>query len=154
MPPAVAQAPIVTSTCEAARTSLIRSASSAVVIEPSTSETSYGPATVALEASRKCAISTRSASARSSSSTSRRLNWQPSHELNFHTASVGRDSASVGRDSISELPYRKPAGDLIPCEDRAVPADQHGPELAVATVTDAAAHVALERDVHTVRRHT
>ena len=36
----------------------MRSASSAVVIEPSTSERSYGPATGALDASRKYAIST------------------------------------------------------------------------------------------------
>ena len=40
MPPEVAQAPIVTSLRDFARTSLIRSASSGVVIEPSTSERS------------------------------------------------------------------------------------------------------------------
>ncbi len=46
MPPAVAQAPIVTSFRERRRTSLIRSASCAVVTEPSTSERSYGPLAV------------------------------------------------------------------------------------------------------------
>ena len=43
MPPAVAQAPMVTSAFDAARTRWIRSASCSVVIEPSTSERSYGP---------------------------------------------------------------------------------------------------------------
>ena len=53
IPPEVAQAPIVTSRRDLARTSLIRSASSGVVIEPSTSERSYGPSTVPRVASRK-----------------------------------------------------------------------------------------------------
>src|SRR6516162_8369585 len=43
MPPAVAQAPIVTRRRERRRTRRIRSASAGVVIEPSTSERSYGP---------------------------------------------------------------------------------------------------------------
>jgi hypothetical protein len=43
-PPAVAHAPIVTSVRDISRTCRIRSASSAVVIEPSTRDTSYGPA--------------------------------------------------------------------------------------------------------------
>jgi hypothetical protein len=42
-PPAVAHAPIVTSVRDISRTCRIRSASSAVVIEPSTRDTSYGP---------------------------------------------------------------------------------------------------------------
>ena len=53
IPPAVAQAPIVISTFDVRRTSRIRSASCGVVIEPSTSETSYGPPTVFEVASRK-----------------------------------------------------------------------------------------------------
>jgi hypothetical protein len=52
-PPAVAQAPIVTSFRDARRTCLIRSASCAVVTDPSTSERSYGPLIVARVASRK-----------------------------------------------------------------------------------------------------
>src|SRR5271166_2069378 len=67
----------------------MRSASWGVVMEPSTSERSYGPLTTAREASGKLAISTASATASSSSSQSSRLNWQPSHEENFHTASFG-----------------------------------------------------------------
>ena len=53
MPPAVAQAPIVTSRRDMLRTLCMRSRSSGVVIEPSTSERSYGPSTVARLASRK-----------------------------------------------------------------------------------------------------
>ena len=53
IPPAVAQAPIVISVFDCFRTWRIRSASCAVVIEPSTSDTSYGPGFVALDASRK-----------------------------------------------------------------------------------------------------
>ena len=45
MPPAVAHAPIVTTRRERARTSRMRSASSAVVIDPSTIDRSYGPST-------------------------------------------------------------------------------------------------------------
>src|SRR5881394_1207774 len=41
-PPAVAQAPMVTSVRDISRTRRIRSASSGVVIEPSTRDTSYG----------------------------------------------------------------------------------------------------------------
>ena len=53
IPPAVAQAPIVTSRREAARISRMRSASWAVVTDPSTRDRSYGPSTVARVASRK-----------------------------------------------------------------------------------------------------
>ena len=53
IPPEVAQAPIVTSRFDFARTSLIRSTSCGVVIEPSTKERSYGPSTSPLVASRK-----------------------------------------------------------------------------------------------------
>ena len=53
MPPAVAQAPIVISTASCSRTSGSASTSWAVVIEPSTKDTSYGPGSTALDASRK-----------------------------------------------------------------------------------------------------
>ena len=53
MPPAVAHAPMVTSRRDACRTSWIRSASPGVVMDPSTSDRSYGPATIALVASGK-----------------------------------------------------------------------------------------------------
>ena len=42
-----------------------------------------------LEASRKVAICTCPAMASSSSSQSSKVSWQPSHDANFHTASVG-----------------------------------------------------------------
>jgi hypothetical protein len=93
MPPAVAQAPMVTRTPDCSRISRIRRSSAAVVIEPSTSETSYGPPITALEASAKAAICTCSASVSSSSSQSSSVSWQPSQEANFHTASVGTSPA-------------------------------------------------------------
>ena len=71
------------------RISWMRSASCGVVIEPSTSERSYGPSATALDASRKSATSTAPASASSSSSMSSSVSWQPSQEANFQTASVG-----------------------------------------------------------------
>ena len=43
-PPAVAQAPMVTSSFDCSRISRMRCSSCRVVIEPSTSDTSYGPA--------------------------------------------------------------------------------------------------------------
>src|SRR5271165_6578972 len=89
MPPAVAQAPIVTRNLEARRMPWMRSASCGVVMEPSTRERSYGPLSTARDASGKFAISTASATASSSSSQSSRLNWQPSHEENFQTANFG-----------------------------------------------------------------
>ena len=67
----------------------MRRSSAAVVIEPSTSDTSYGPPTIALEASRKVAICTCPAIVSSSSSQSSSVSWQPSQEANFHTARVG-----------------------------------------------------------------
>ena len=63
---------------------------SGVVIEPSTSERSYGPPAIALDASAKWAISTAPATASSSSSQSSRLSWQPSQEANLNTPSLGR----------------------------------------------------------------
>jgi hypothetical protein len=95
MPPAVAHAPMVTSRPDWRRMSTMRSASWAVVIEPSTSDTSYGPSTIVDVASGKYEMATRSATASSSSSQSSRLSWQPSHDANFHTARVGRRSSTV-----------------------------------------------------------
>jgi len=85
----VAQAPIATSTRDSARIRRIRSASAGVVIDPSTSATSYGPGWTALDASRKWAIRIRPASVSSSSSQSSTVSWQPSHEASLKTASVG-----------------------------------------------------------------
>ena len=89
IPPAVAQAPIVTSIREASRILTMRRASRSVVTDPSTRDTSYGPSTSALVASVKWAISTAPATASSSSSQSSRLSWQPSQEASFHTARLG-----------------------------------------------------------------
>ena len=83
------------------RTWRIRSASAAVVMEPSTRDRSYGPGAPALEASRKCAIRTWPARASSSSSQSSRVSWQPSQEANFHTARLG---GLLVRRQSSQLP--------------------------------------------------
>ncbi len=91
----MAHAPIVTRRRELSLICLIRRASAGVVIEPSTSETSYGPETVARDISVKCAMWTASAKLKSSSSQSSKLSWQPSQDANFHTASVGRRSGSA-----------------------------------------------------------
>src|SRR5688572_23903727 len=129
MPPAVAQAPIVTSLRDCRRTRWMRSASSAVVIEPSTSDRSYGPATTALDASRKFATSTSPASASSSSSQSSRLSWHPSHEANFQTASFLRRGSG-----ISELRDGEQMLDRRVVEDGPVAADVVRPELAAPAV--------------------
>src|SRR6266851_10025704 len=138
MPPAVAQAPIVTRNFEARRTWWMRSASWGVVMDPSTSERSYGPFTTAREASRKLAISTSPATASSSSSQSSRLSWQPSQDANFHTASRGR-----ARRAMSDLPNAENRGNAIEPEDRPVAADERRSELAMPAPPDRAFHVAL-----------
>src|SRR5271166_2162873 len=125
----------------------MRSASWGVVMEPSTSERSYGPLTTAREASGKFAISTASATASSSSSQSSRLNWQPSQEENFQTASLGL------RKAISDLRLAKNGGDAREREDRAVLADEGRTVLAVATKADPAFHVAFRGQVRALRRH-
>ena len=89
MPPAVAQAPIVTRNRVSRRTWRIRSTSAGVVIEPSTSAMSNGPGSTWLLASRKYTISSLPAKANSSSSSARNESWQPSHEANLNTASLG-----------------------------------------------------------------
>src|ERR1035441_5040685 len=145
MPPVVAQAPIVTRCLDCRRTLRMRSASCAVVIDPSTSDRSYGPSSIALEASGKLAICTAAASVRSSSSQSSKDSWQPSHEANFHTASRGRL-----RSLMSDLPHGEDLGDLVEAHHRTVLADEGGSELAVTTQTDGAFHVALHRKIDPV----
>src|SRR5271165_1803808 len=138
MPPAVAQAPIVTRNLEARRMPWIRSASCEVVMEPSTRERSYGPLATAREASGKFAISTAFATASSSSSQSNRLNWQPSHEENFQIASLGL------RLAISDLRPAEKRGDAIVGKHGAVLAGEHWPVLAVSAQSDAAFHIAFQ----------
>src|SRR6478672_6968154 len=141
MPPAVAQAPMVTRKRDMRRTSWMRSASCGVVIDPSTSERSYGPFTTARDASGKLAISTAPASASSSSSQSSRLNWQPSQDENFQTASFGLRVAAISNLSLPE-----PFFDCRIGEYGSVLADEERPKLAMAAQPDGALHVALHRD--------
>src|ERR1039457_1432915 len=138
IPPAVAHAPMVTRNLEARRMPWMRSASCGVVMEPSTS---------AGEASGKFAISTAPATASSSSSQSSRLNWHPSHEENFQTASLGL------RNAISDLRLAKNGRDAGQREYRAVLADKGGTVLAMAAKADAAFHVAFRRQINALRRH-
>ena len=89
-----------------------------VVIEPSTSERSYGPSTTRAASPRGSRRSRRrSATASSSSSQSSSVSWQPSHEANFQTASLGAlarramrqisRSAEAGADAVeAEAPGR------------------------------------------------
>src|SRR5215471_1922528 len=87
-------------------------------------------------------MSSRSAMARSSSSQSSNVSWQPSHEANFHTASLGRCAVT------SDLPAIEQPGDAIEAQHGAVLAYEVGNVLAVATHADGALHVALHRHVH------
>src|SRR5581483_933693 len=148
MPPAVAHAPIVTRNFVARRTWCIRSASWAVVMEPSTSDISYGPLTTARVASGKYAISTASATARSSSSQSSRLSWQPSHEENFQTAILGLRFCV-----ISDFPFCQQVADVRVREHRAILADEHRPELAVPAQADGTFHVTFHGQDDAVGLH-
>src|SRR5512142_1928430 len=114
-------------------------------MDPSTSERSYGPFTIARDASGKLAISTSPATASNSRSQSSRLNWQPSQEANFQTA-------SFGLTRTSHLPQRQQVPDPVVAEHRAVLADERRPVLAVAAEADAALHVPLHRHVDRRRR--
>src|ERR1700732_218430 len=120
----------------------MRSASWGVVIEPSTRDRSYGPFTIFREASEKFPISISSATARSSSSQSRRLSWQPSQEANFQTASLG-----FLIRFISELAYPDEWCNSIVPKNRTLFADELRTQLAVAAKADRAFHVPLHRDI-------
>src|SRR3974377_26986 len=87
----------------------------------------------------------RSAMAKRSSSRSRRDSWQPSQEVNFHTASLGM------RPAISDLPLFEPILDAAVRENRPILADEQRPQLAVAAQTHAALHVALQGYINPVR---
>ena len=145
IPPAVAQAPIVTRTLDARRIWWILSASCGVVIDPSTSARSYGPFPTARDASRKFAISISPVTARSSSSQSRRLSWQPSQEASLKTASRG-----FFLEAISDLPHGDEVAHPRVRENRTIAADEERADLAVPAEPDRAFHVPLERDVNAV----
>src|SRR6516225_3376242 len=118
----------------------MRSASCGVVMEPSTSESWYGPFITAREASTKLAISTSPAMVSSSSSQSSSVNWQPSQDANFQMASLG-----LGLPVISKLPDPQPTFNAVIAKNRAVFADELRAELAVATKADGALHITLHR---------
>src|SRR5512143_439631 len=123
----------------------MRSASWGVVMEPSTRERSYGPFTTALEASTKFAISISPVRVSNSSSQSSRLNWQPSHEANFQTASFGLRFAGISDLSLSEQLFY----DVI-AEYRPVFADKRRPKLTVSAESDSAFHVTFHRKINSL----
>src|SRR5512140_2745390 len=123
----------------------MRSASCGVVIEPSTSDTSYGPLATAREASGKFAISTAPAIASSPRSQSSSASWQPSHEANFHTASFG-----LRLRITSYLPRGQQPLDTVQPKYRTVLAHELRTALAVAAQSDAALHVPLQRYVDVI----
>ena len=90
----------------------------------------------------------RSAIASSSSSQSSSVSWQPSQEENFQTASFGFVATAL---TAPAPPSARSISSVA--EHGAVAADQRRAELAVAAVADAAAHVALHRDVDALLRH-
>src|SRR5579885_172943 len=108
-------------------------------MDPSTSERSYGPLTRALDASGKEAISICPATASSSSSQSSRLNWQPSQEANFQTASFGLCCTAISYLSLSKPPLER-----IIAEHRTILALKERPELAMSTQPQGALHIAFQ----------
>src|SRR5882724_9694712 len=94
-------------------------------------------------------MSIAAATARSSSSQSRRDSWQPSQEENFQTASLG----FLGGTAMSELPHAEDRAKLLVGEHRPVAADEGRAELAMAAEADGAFHVALHGHVHGTCRH-
>src|SRR5579883_1477850 len=108
-------------------------------MDPSTSERSYGPLTRALDASGKEAISICPATASSSSSQSSRLNWQPSQEANFQTASFGLCCTAISYLSLSKPPLER-----IIAEHRTILALKERPKLAMSTQTQRALHIAFQ----------
>ncbi len=93
-----------------------------------------------------CRSKTAPATARSSSSQSRRESWQPSQDANLKTASLGFCVRH------SKLPPGHEVPDVGAGEDRTVPADELRPALAVPAQADAALHVPLEGEPHLSRR--
>src|SRR5665647_2345755 len=84
----------------------------------------------------------------SSSSQLSRVSWQPSHEANFQTASLGWRCSGT-----SYLPESEQAGDLGVGQHRAVDADEQLAVLAVPAQADPAAHVAFQGDPDAVGAH-
>ena len=80
---------MVTSARERRRTSWMRSASCGVVIEPSTSDRSYGPATIAPRRLGEIGDLDRAGDGEQLVLAIEQLSWQPSQEANFQTASFG-----------------------------------------------------------------
>ena len=108
-----------------------------VLIEPSTKRTSNGPDDRLEVASANSTMSTRSAMASSSSSRSRSVSWQPSHDANLTTPMRGRRVARGRAGGVATASHHRPSAvNASPSsatrEHRSVAADEERPELAVA----------------------
>src|SRR5271169_723974 len=89
-------------------------------------------------------MSTFPASASSSSSQSSRLNWQPSQEANFHTASFGFRLVVA---AILQLSHGQEPAEPVVAHDGSVAAYQGRAEVAVTASPDVAFHVALQGEI-------
>src|SRR5512135_2557415 len=87
-------------------------------------------------------MSTAPATARSSSSASRRESWQPSHEANFRTAILGR---LAGMSQLLLVEKRSDPGKRV---DRALLADKSGPELAMPAEADRTFHIPFHGEIN------
>src|SRR5579863_7258573 len=130
----------------------MRSASCGVVIDPSTSDRSYGPRATARDASGKLAISISPATASNSSSQSSKLNWQPSQDANFQTASVGLCFVSIANSPLDFCLEQHVLHTTV-LEHWAIFADKIRPILAMPAHTHRTFHVALHRDIDMFSRH-
>src|SRR5690242_5671931 len=81
------------------------------------------------------------ASSNSSSSQSSRLNWQPSQDANFHTASFG-----LCLGIMSHLPFCKQCLHTAVLKYRAIFADKIGYVLAMSTQANRTFHVTFHGD--------
>src|SRR5450755_502746 len=90
-----------------------------------------------------------SASVINSSSQSSRLNWQPSQEANFQTASFG-----FRLRIILDLPFHQQRSQTAILEDRSIFTDEVWPVLTMSTETNAAFHVAFHREKDAFRRYS
>src|SRR5579863_112413 len=98
---------------------------------------------MAPDASGKLAISIAPATARSSSSQSSKLSWQPSQDANFQTANFGRRAVA-----ISNLRNSKDRSDPVESKHRPVLAHERRSVLAVPAESHRAFHIAFHGEIH------
>ena len=130
----------------------MRSTSSGVLTEPSTSDRSYGPGAGRARPLQEVGDLQLGGDAEQFVLAVEQVSWQPSHEANLNTPSRGRAGGAVSVLK-SQLPYGEQGPGVVVADDGAVAAEQQRPELAVSAMADATAHVAFERDPDAVGAH-